>query len=347
MIHWTTGIRRHHVWFFTPMPRVTMAETLKEQLAVHEIASGEFVSHSPPGRMGNSLPIAYGGCTMGVAVAAACATVPESHRLYSLVGHYLGPGRLGLNMRCTVHSTRTTKTFATRRVEVKQTAPDGTSRVCMELVADFHVEEPAALTYSAPPCRKYSGPEASPDLQRLSKILLGSGQISQSQAEMASATGMFGLMEKFFDTRHPTEGVAGQNLFGIAKHMPTDQDPLHITDKTSAEWIKTLALLESRAEKMAALAFVLDGALSFTPMAHSGLWFEDIGVASTLDFALRLFVPDVDLSDWHLRERNAVAAAVGRQYSESRMWDQKGHLVASMTQQSILRPRSETMKSSL
>jgi hypothetical protein len=56
---------------------------------------------------------------------------------------------------------------------------------------------------------------------------------------------MFGLTGKFFDTRHPIEGVAGQNMFRIAKHMPSYQDSLHITDKTSAEWIKTLALLGS------------------------------------------------------------------------------------------------------
>lgn len=284
---------------------------------------------------------------MGVATAAACSTVPQGYHLYSLVGHYLGPGQLVVKMLCTVHPTRTTKTFATRRVEVKQTAPDGTSRVCMEIIADFHVEEPAVLTYSAPPRRKYSGPETSPDLESLSRTLLADGQISQEQADMASATGMFGLMGRFFDTRHPVEGVAGQNLFGIAKHMPTDQDSCHITEKTSAEWIKTLAPLDSRAEKMSALAFELDGALSFTPMAHSSLWFEDVGVASTLDFAMRLFVPDVDLGRWHLRERSTVAAAVGRQYSESRMWDQQGNLVASMTQQSILRPRPGPVRSSI
>lgn len=284
---------------------------------------------------------------MGVATAAACSTVPPNYHLYSLVGHYLGPGLLGVKMLCTVHSTRTTKTFATRRVEVKQTSPDGTSRVCMELLADFHIEEPAVLTYSAPPRRKYSGPETSPDLGSLGRRLLANGHITQEQAEMASATGMFGLMGKFFDTRHPVEGQAGQNLFGIAKHMPTDQDSLQITERASAEWIKTLEPLDSRAEKMSALAFELDGALSFTPMAHSGLWFEDVGVASTLDFAMRLFVPDVDLSDWHLRERNTLAAAVGRQYSESRMWDQQGNLVASMTQQSILRSRPEPLKSSI
>lgn len=38
-----------------------MAKTLKEQLGIDEIRPGEFVSQSTPGRMGNSLPIAYGG----------------------------------------------------------------------------------------------------------------------------------------------------------------------------------------------------------------------------------------------------------------------------------------------
>lgn len=96
----------------------------------------------------------------------------------------------------------------------------------MELIADFHIEESASLTYSARPRRQYSGPEISLDLEHLSKTLLGNGLIFEEQAEMVSARGMFGLMGKFFDTRHPIEGVAGQNLFGIAKHMPTDQDSL-------------------------------------------------------------------------------------------------------------------------
>lgn len=284
---------------------------------------------------------------MGVATAAACSTVPPTYHLYSLVGHYLGPDRLGVKMLCTVHPTRTTKMFATRRVQVKQTSPDGTSRVCMEMIADFHVEEPAVLTYSAPPRRGYSGAGTSLDLESLGRTLLANGHISQEQADMASGTGMFGLMGNFFDTRHPVDGQAGKNLFGIAKHMPTDQDSLQITDKTSAEWIKTLKPLSTRAEKMSALAFEHDGALSFTLMAHPGLWFEDVGVASTLDFAMRLFVPEVDLSSWHLREKNTLAAAVGRQYSESRMWDRQENLVASMTQQSILRPRPESLKSSI
>lgn len=43
---------------------------------------------------------------------------------------------------------RDTKTFATRRVVVSQRRPDGQPRPCMELIADFHVEEPALMMYS-------------------------------------------------------------------------------------------------------------------------------------------------------------------------------------------------------
>lgn len=55
---------------------------------------------------------------------------------------------------------------------------------------------------------------------------------------------------------------------------------------------------------MAALAFLMDGALAFLPLTHGGMWFDDVGACSTLDFALRVFVPSVDMGEWHLRERS-------------------------------------------
>jgi len=58
-----------------------------------------------------------------------------------------------------------------------------------------------------------------------------------------------------------------------------------------------------------------------------------------LDFALRVFSNDVDFSAWHFKEMKTSVGAEGRTYSEARMWDENGSMVASMTQQSILRPR--------
>jgi acyl-CoA thioesterase len=46
----------------------------------------------------------------------------------------------------------------------------------------------------------------------------------------------------------------------------------------------------------------------------------------------------VDLNEWHLKEMKTINGAEGRTFGEAHLWDLKGNLVASMTQQSIMRP---------
>jgi acyl-CoA thioesterase II len=314
-----------------------MAPTLEEQIAIEEVGPGRYVSKALPERMGNVLPIAYGGCTLGIATHAAYATVPPSHTLYSLSGHFLGPASTKEKYYCTVHSTRNTKTFATRRVEVSQIHTDGKKRVCMELMADFQVEEPALFTYSAPPLTTYSGPDQSATTKSLREGAVADGEMTEARSEQFRVA--FALMDRFFDTRHCPEGVSGQNLLGNLKDRPTTQDHLPVTSRTSADWTRTLQRLPTAGERAAAVAFLLDGAVSFVPLTHGHLWLDDAGACSTLDFALRIFVPDIDLDRWHLREKTSIAAGYGRTYSEARLWDGEGTLVASMTQQCIMRPK--------
>lgn len=317
-----------------------MVASLAEQLAVEEIGPGEYASRIPPERMGNALPIAYGGCTLGIAVHAACKTVPPTHRLYSLVGHFLGPASTTEKLYCTVHSSRDTKTFATRRVQVSQIRPDGKKRVCLELLADFQIEEPAMLNYSAPPVLQYSGPEKSRPFEALAREAVAQGTMDEKSAKAVIES--FALGDSFFDTRLCPEGVSGQNVGGANKQKQTTQEHLPLTDKTSGDWSRTRVPLESRDERAAAVAFLLDGGLAFLPLGHSHKWLDDSAACSSLDFALRLFSSDIDLNSWHLRERRTTAGGLGRTYTEARLWDEKGHLVASMTQQSIMRPWPES-----
>lgn len=317
-----------------------MARTLADQLAIEQTGPGEFISKEPPQRMGNAQPIAYGGCTAGIATRAACATVTGSFSLYSLVGHFLGPASTTERLACTVHATRDTKTFATRRVVVSQRRPDGQLRACMELLADFHVEEPALLAYSAPPTIPFAGPGESPTARELAKEAMSRGLASGEVVEKNAI--MFAMMEQFFDAKTCREGLTGQNVLGLLRTQPTDQDRLPLTERSSGDWAKTKQPLTSAGEQAAALAFLMDGGLSFLPLWHEHLWFDDAGACSTLDFALRLFTPDVDLSNWHLRERKTIAAGFGRSYSESRLWDEQRNLVACMTQQCILRPKPQS-----
>jgi len=77
------------------------------------------------------------------------------------------------------------------------------------------------------------------------------------------------------------------------------------------------------------------------PLSHNHQFLDDSGACSSLDFALRVFTNDLDMSKWHYREMNTITGGNGRTFSEARLWDNKGserRMVALMTQQAILRP---------
>jgi acyl-CoA thioesterase II len=313
-----------------------MTPSLAHQLAVEQTGPDEFTSKNPPVRMGNAAPIAYGGSTLGIVVSSAYGTVTPPYKLYSLVGHFLGPANLDNPLRCRVTRTRDTKSFATRRVEVSQVQRDGKARVVMEATADFHVVEPAMYEYSAPPRGSYDDVASSPDSETVGRQLIQSGAASEKQVALSANS--FAAIERFCDHRLPPQSLSAQNLNGLAKGVSTPQDDLPITERLSGEWYRVKAALANEAEHMACLAFLMDGGLSFLPLAHDHKFITESGPCSSLDFAVRFLTPNVNLNEWGLKERVTIAAGYGRNYSEGRMWDDEGNMISSMTQQSILRP---------
>ncbi|PSN58964.1 Thioesterase/thiol ester dehydrase-isomerase [Corynespora cassiicola Philippines] len=301
-----------------------MTEDLAAQLAIRRIVNDEFTSKHFPLRMGNTAPIAYGGMTLGLGLNAACATVPETHRMYSALGHFLGPAILDQKLHCKVFRVRDTRSFATRRI-------------VLEISADFHVVETGMFMYSASPIGVYSSTEASPTVQSSTKALLTSRVITKRDMEIS--TTMFAAGTLFFENRLPPESMSAQNLNGLAKTAKTTQDQLELTTKSSGDCYRLKSTSEDPSDQIACLAFLTDGGLSFLPLAHQNMFLDDAGACSSLDFALRIFRPGIDLREWHLRERSTIAGGHGRTYSEGRLWDRHNNLVASMTQQSILRPK--------
>lgn len=316
--------------------------SLADQIAVKHVSENRFQSKIFPRNMGNSPTIAYGGCTASIAVHAAYETItkPNFH-IFSVLGAFHGPARTDRCIDCTVTRTRDTKTFATRRVVASQIQDDGSERTCMDVFIDFQVEEPALFTFSAAPMKEHleSGPEdpqTTISTSELADALVQSKKASGADA--AAYKKSFRMADTFFENRHCTAGVAGQNLNGLAKHVVTTQDHLPIAEKTSAEWIRTRQSLRTEAEHMAAMTFIMDGALSFLVLNHDHKNFEDAGACSTLDFALRIMKPGADMSQWHLKERKMVAASGGRTLATGKLWDEKGNLVAVESQTCIVRP---------
>jgi acyl-CoA thioesterase II len=350
------------------------ASTLSEQLAIRNLGRSKtkrsdiqyFVSTHNPSMVGKTSPRAFGGCALGVAIHAACQSVwsPEepsssTFRLYSVLGHFLGPAKTDRRLSCEVFTIRDSRTFRTRRVVVAQTLDDGTVRECLALTADFmKMEKMVELEYSPLPSDPtghgsayFSSVELGPQGERsvspedLCAELIRKGNASQK--DLHDFKEALSLILKFWDYRFCRDGSGGQNLNGMLKHIRTDQHQscIAITEKTSCEWVRVRDQLGSEAENMAALGFQMDFGLSYLPLAHDekGKFIEDVGACGTLDFALRIFQSGDEklaMDEWKLKERKTVAAAGGRTFSEGRLWDRKGNLVASMNQTCILRSKT-------
>ena len=315
-----------------------MASTIAEFVSVRQTATNQFESVHNPGKMGNMADFVYGGNTLAVAVNAAFQTIPSGFFLYSALGNFLGPAFTDRKLQCAVREIRTTKTFATRHVEIGQMQKDGKSRLCLFLSADFQIAEPATLlTYSRPPRMACSAVEDSPTMDDNRQSLLKRGLISQKMVQMHKA--LFGLGERYFDRRPCPEGVVTQNLMGMTnKGVPITQDHLSLSSKTSSDYFRSKHLLDTPTQHVLALAFLMDMGLSFLPLVHDHHSLDEVAVQSSLDFALRIFTNNVDLNAWNLREMSTVTGGDGRTYSEAQAWSSDGKMLCSMTQQSILRP---------
>ncbi|OGM46172.1 hypothetical protein ABOM_004845 [Aspergillus bombycis] len=319
-----------------------MATTLAEHVSV-EKAGDNYVSTYLPQRMGNSAPIGYGGYAISLAIHAAYKTAPEGFHVHSAFGHFLRATSTEAHIICTPVQLRKTKSFATYRVAVEQRIEStGESRLCMQLLVDFHKDEPALLSYSAPSTQAYTHWQHCVPWDQMLVNDLATGKITTEQSNMFNK--MFGLSRNLYEGRPCPEGITSQNLMGLLKSVKSHQDDLPVTEKTSADWLRVKHPLRTEGEQVASLGFMMDGLLSFLPLVHNHLFFEDVDACSSLDFALRIFSPCIKMDHWHLRETISSRAGHGRTYSESRLWNEEGNLVACMSQQSILRVPSTKAK---
>ncbi|OJJ54553.1 hypothetical protein ASPSYDRAFT_93472 [Aspergillus sydowii CBS 593.65] len=109
-----------------------------------------------------------------------------------------------------------------------------------------------------------------------------------------------------------------------------------------AERFRSRTPLGNEAEQVSSLAFYMDKGLGYIPALHCGYRPSDARACASLDFSLRLFDHELDIQKWHVTEQKSVVANNARAYSEGRVWDSNGRLLACMTQQTILRPNSAT-----
>ncbi|RMZ91599.1 hypothetical protein DV736_g1194, partial [Chaetothyriales sp. CBS 134916] len=320
--------------------QIKTSPTLLDAFALDEV-DGYFVSRNLPRRSGNSAPIAYGGFAVSLAVYSAYQRAPHGYHLHSVSGYFLRAATTLEKLRCHVQELRRTNAFVTFRVAVDQLQGEQ-YRACMEILADFHKDEPSLLVYSSSPSRTYTNWRDLKTGWEIRDAWIEEGKMTTAQSSLYDT--LFGLSKGLYETRPCPEGIAFQNLNGMAKSTLTSQDDLHPTAKSSSDWFHVHYPLHSEAEQLASLSFIMDAALSFLPLVHNHLFFEDVAACASLDFSMRIFSPRINVNDWHLREIISHRAGAGRSFSESRVWDEAGNLVVDMSQQSILRTKADKTK---
>lgn len=314
---------------------------------------------------------AFGGCTIAAGIAAASASVPDNFHCFSVLGNFLGPALADRILTCTVTPIRSTRSFCTRYVQISQKLDDGSVRICMVQLVDFQVLSSAAdaaeiFSYSQPPSRVYSGLATSRTVEDIAGDLLSRQLITQAKHD-AVVHSKPDMRSRSFESRHCPESILGQTLMTTSsdhqQRIPTSQDHLPMHARTSADWFRSKQTLSEKMHQWAFVAFVLDGPTGWVPLLHSQTGLEEFEAVASLEFALRFFVPAaaakkggngngkgkedegnkpvLDCNEWHLREIKSTAAGGGRTFFEGKVWDGKGRLVASFTQQDIARPKKK------
>lgn len=239
---------------------------------------------------------------------AAGQTVGSDRSIHSLHAYFLRPGNSSAPMTCRVHILRDGRSFSVRRVEARQD-----DALIFELSASFHTGE--------------RGPEH----QRAMPSVADPSTLEPFEERFAGRE--TGDMARWFfralpfDVRYvdtsPFEGVhdghaATQQLWFRAKSLP--DEPLMHTG---------------------ALAYATDMTILDPILLHHGMqWTDRAMIGATLDHSLH-FHTQVDFSQWLLFDQQSTIAHNGRALATANVWTQHGQLIATVSQEALMRPMAK------
>ncbi|PLB52238.1 hypothetical protein P170DRAFT_444272 [Aspergillus steynii IBT 23096] len=303
------------------------AITLSQQIAVHSLSPGCFASVCHPARLGSLTSTAFGGSSLAIAISAAFQQSRRDFHLYSIAGYFIRPANTDRKLFCQIENVRKSKSFETREIRLTQEDEHGIRKICLIALADFHIVEPRSMVSFATAPELITLPETTSE-----QPLKGPSQAS------CSGIDLYQDIEKFIEMKPLSPG---HGLFHSPIHkqgMLTSNLPPPFPWPIHAERFRARSPLFGEAEQISALAFYMDKGLAYIPALHHGYHPSEADACASLDFSLRFFEHGLNLEEWHYTEQKGFVANHARVYSEGRVWDSKGRLLASMTQQTILRP---------
>ena len=283
-------------------------DELLELLNLQTVGQGVF--SGPPSR--ENMPRVFGGQVLAQALAAAAFTVdgPVCHSLHA---YFVRPGKPGRPIDYEVAAMRDGQSFSLRKVVAVQR-----DEVNLELIAAFQQDEPVGEREHSGSAPEVPPPESFPDEDtRIARML------EQAPPERHA------LLKR----RRPIEAIrVDGRSFGAS---PPSAAPIHT-------WMRVRgALMDDPNLHRCALAYASDMGLLEPSLRAIGASFGDSGMqVASLDHAIWFHRP-FRFDDWLLFALETDSVAAGRGLSHAKVWTRDGKHVATITQEGVMRMRSE------
>lgn len=252
---------------------------------------------------------AFGGQVLGQAIAAAGDTLPEGREIHSMHGYFLRPGASDEKMTFEVARLHDGRSFSTRRTQVYQNGVE-----LMSMIGSFQDADAGLEHQERREMRGLAQPEDLPTVWEKYGHLAGEGQASW-------------VLNRPFDFRYLESDII-----------------LKVEERTNRQivWLRARdSMPDGHLLHAAALAFASDYLL-LEPIArqHGIPWATPGMRGASLDHAMWFHRP-FRVDDWLLYELESPTSQSGRGLVHGRFYTREGELVASVSQESMLRLPSE------
>lgn len=246
----------------------------------------------------------FGGQVVAQALAAATLSVSAERPVHSLHAYFILGGDPGVPIRYEVNRTRDGGSFSARQITAIQHDRD----IC-HVIASFHRSEPG-FEHSFVPPRLTIDPEQLPTIVEMHS------QYGGIDAEIWDRE--WGVLDMRVESAAEREG-------GVLGHRI---------------WFKMRERIDlSQQLQRAVLAYISDLTLLGASLLPHGYFVGDPKVQrASLDHAL-WFHGDVDTSEWLIYDQISPWAGNGRGLVRAEIYTRSGRLVASVSQEGLIRPR--------
>ncbi|OUS06378.1 acyl-CoA thioesterase II [Rhodobacterales bacterium 52_120_T64] len=259
------------------------------------------------GAGGESSTRIFGGHVIAQSLMAACMTVPQDRPCHSLHAYFLRPGNTSLPVEYEVERSRDGRGFSNRRVIAVQNG-----KQILNMTASFHL--PREGWSHQHPMPDVPGPE-------------GIKERAQLRAESAHLINEDRRADFLLD--RPIE---------IRETAPRHFIAPEPTDDHANMWFRMKAAKGSDPRiQQCILAYASDLNLLEASLRPHGLtWFQERVATASLDHAIWFHAP-VQFENWHLYSVDSPWAGDERSFNRGAIYSQDGELVASVTQEALLR----------